>query len=206
MEDGLLALPTSGSHPGDVRLSLDLPPFPSALALLPSPLSLLHAPSDVHHVPPCCSDSETSLWRVSTRTTSPAYRDITQKIHANSHSQLGFRKCDVPSPVDLEHFHLPHKHPRTPLELTPKFIADPYAKASPAIRPSSSLARSSEALVGKEAVAAGLDDANIRFSDRLFEVPALKGVKVDRVATGGRSSFVKTAAGKVLGWGANEFG
>ncbi|KAL1936941.1 hypothetical protein VTO73DRAFT_3598 [Trametes versicolor] len=127
-------------------------------------------------------------------------------LNANSHGQLGFRKCDVPSPIDLEHFHLPHKHPRIPLELTPKSIADPYAKASPAIRPSSSLARSSEALVGKEAVAAGLDDANIRFSDRLFEVPALKGVKVDRVATGGRSSFVKTAAGKVLGWGANEFG
>ncbi|EIW60539.1 RCC1/BLIP-II [Trametes versicolor FP-101664 SS1] len=127
-------------------------------------------------------------------------------LNANSHGQLGFRKCDVPSPIDLEHFHLPHKHPRIPLELTPKSIADPYAKASPAIRPSSSLARSSEALVGKEAVAAGLDDANIRFSDKLFEVPALKGVNVDRVATGGRSSFVKTAAGKVLGWGANEFG
>lgn len=127
-------------------------------------------------------------------------------LSANSHGQLGFRKCDVPSPVDLEHFHLPHKHPRIPLELTPKSIADPYAKASPAIRPASSPARSSEALVGKEAVDAGLDDANIRFSDRLFEVPALKGVRVDRVATGGRSSFVKTAAGKVLGWGANEFG
>ncbi|OJT08890.1 Protein FMP25, mitochondrial [Trametes pubescens] len=127
-------------------------------------------------------------------------------LSANSHGQLGFRKCDVPSPVDLEHFHLPHKHPRIPLELTPKSIADPYAKASPATRPASSPARSSEALVGKEAVAVGLDEANIRFSDRLFEVPALKGVKVDRVATGGRSSFVKTAAGKVLGWGANEFG
>ncbi|KAI0637144.1 RCC1/BLIP-II [Trametes polyzona] len=127
-------------------------------------------------------------------------------LNANSHGQLGFRKCDVPSPADLIHFHLPHKHPRVPLELTPRSIADPYAKASPAIRPAGSAPRNSEALIGKDAAAAGLDDTNIRFSDKLFEVPALRGVKVERVATGGRSSFVKTAGGKVLGWGANEFG
>lgn len=127
-------------------------------------------------------------------------------LAANSHGQLGFRKCDVPAPADLEHFHLPHKHPRVPLELTPKSIADPYAKSSPAIRPAGSAPRNSEALIGKEAVAAGLDDTNIRFSDRLFEVPALKGVKVDRVAAGARTSFVKTTTGKVLGWGANDFG
>ncbi|KAI0374704.1 RCC1/BLIP-II [Pilatotrama ljubarskyi] len=127
-------------------------------------------------------------------------------LNANSHGQLGFRKCDVPSPADLEHIHLPHKHLRIPLELTPKSIADPYAKSSPAIRPAGSAPSNSEALIGKEAAAAKLDDSNIRFSDKLFEIPALRGVKVDRVATGGRSSFVKTTNGKVLGWGANEFG
>ncbi|KAI0336350.1 RCC1/BLIP-II [Cubamyces sp. BRFM 1775] len=127
-------------------------------------------------------------------------------LNANSHGQLGFRRCDVPAPADLEHLDLPHKHPRVPLELTPKSIADPYAKASPAIRPASSTPKNLEAFIGKEAAAAELNDSNIRFSDKLFEIPALKGVKVDRIATGGRSSFVKTTDGKVLGWGANEFG
>ncbi|KAI0670555.1 RCC1/BLIP-II [Trametes maxima] len=127
-------------------------------------------------------------------------------LNANSHGQLGFRKCDVPASADLKDTHLPHKHPRVPLELTPKSTADPYAKSSPAIRPAGSTARNTEAFIGKEAAAAGLDDSNIHFSDRLFEVPALRGVKVERVAAGGRSSFAKTSTGKVLGWGANEFG
>ncbi|KAJ2968011.1 hypothetical protein NUW54_g13339 [Trametes sanguinea] len=96
--------------------------------------------------------------------------------------------------------------PRVQLELTPKSIADPYANAAPAIRPAGSSPRNLEALIGKEAAAAGLDDSNIRFCDKLFEVPALKGVKVDRIATGARSSFAKTTTGRVLGWGANEFG
>ncbi|KAI0807193.1 RCC1/BLIP-II [Fomes fomentarius] len=127
-------------------------------------------------------------------------------LSANSHGQLGFRKCDVPAPQDLRQVHLPHQHPRVPLELTPKSIADPYAKSSPAIRPTRSSPRNVEAFIGKEAAAAGLDDTSIRWSDKLFEVPALRGVVVDRVATGGRSSFVKTPDGRVLGWGANEFG
>ncbi|KAI6036529.1 regulator of chromosome condensation 1/beta-lactamase-inhibitor protein II, partial [Pisolithus microcarpus] len=38
----------------------------------------------------------------------------------------------------------------------------------------------------------------IRFCDSLFEIPALKA--------GGRSTYVNTDAGRVLGWGANEFG
>ncbi|KAI0646886.1 RCC1/BLIP-II [Trametes meyenii] len=127
-------------------------------------------------------------------------------LNANSHGQLGFRKCDVPAPADLEDARLPHKHPRVPLELTPKSTADPYAKSSPAIRPAGSTTRNVGAFIGREAAAAGLDDSNIRFSDKLFEVPALRGVNVERVAAGGRSSFAKTSTGKVLGWGANEFG
>ncbi|KAI0747945.1 RCC1/BLIP-II [Daedaleopsis nitida] len=127
-------------------------------------------------------------------------------LKANSHGQLGLRKCDVPAPADLERAHLPHQHPRVNLELTPKSIADPYARSSPGIRPSGSAPRLTEAFIGKEAAAVGLSDTNIRWSDKLFEVPALKGVKVDRIAAGGRSSFVKTPDGRVLGWGANEFG
>ncbi|TBU32306.1 RCC1/BLIP-II [Dichomitus squalens] len=127
-------------------------------------------------------------------------------LNANSHGQLGFRRCDVPSPADLLHIHLPNKHPRVPVELTPKVLADPYAKATPGIRPATSAPRHTEGLVGKEAAAAGIDDRNIRWSDRLFEIPALKDVKVDRIAAGSRSSFAKTPDGRVLGWGANDYG
>lgn len=51
-----------------------------------------------------------------------------------------------------------------------------------------------------------LDDSSLEFSDKLFEVPALRGIEVSQIAAGSRSSFVKTKAGRVLGWGANEFG
>ncbi|OBZ75617.1 Protein FMP25, mitochondrial [Grifola frondosa] len=115
--------------------------------------------------------------------------------NANSHGQLGFRKFDVAAPADPAHPHLPHGHARRQLELTPKAIADPYANVSPATRPAN---------FPKEVAAAG--DPDIRFSDRLFEVPALRGVKVDRIAAGARSSFVLTSTGRVLGWGANECG
>ena len=127
-------------------------------------------------------------------------------LNANSHGQLGFRKCDVPSPADLLHMHLPHKNPRVPLELTPKVLADPYARATPGIRPATSAPRHTEGLVGKEAAAAGIDDRGIRWSDKLFEIPALKDVKIERIAAGARSSFAKTADGRVLGWGANDYG
>jgi alpha-tubulin suppressor-like RCC1 family protein len=52
----------------------------------------------------------------------------------------------------------------------------------------------------------GIDDKSIRFCPHLFEIPILKGVEVVQVEAGGRSSFVRTANGRVLGWGANEYG
>ena len=104
---------------------------------------------------------------------------------------MGFRKVDVPDHTQ------PHLHAaRTQLELTPKSVKDPYAKATPAIR------RSSQA----DSPEPNLDDSSIHFSDKLFEIPALQGVKVDQIATGARTSFVRVSNGRVLGWGANEFG
>ncbi|TCD65403.1 hypothetical protein EIP91_002702 [Steccherinum ochraceum] len=114
-------------------------------------------------------------------------------LNANSHGQMGSRKFDIPD------HSLGHPHARHLLELTPKAIADPFAKSTPAIRRTSATAPESSPAVS-------LDDSSIHFSDRLFEIPALKGIQVNKIATGGRSSFVKTSEARVLGWGANEFG
>ena len=51
-----------------------------------------------------------------------------------------------------------------------------------------------------------IDDHHIIYSDALFEIPSLKGVKVSQIAAGGRTSFVNTSSDRVLGWGANEHG
>lgn len=116
-------------------------------------------------------------------------------LNANSHGQMGSRKFDVP-----DHSSVTHPHARKTFELTPKSIADPYVKSTPAIRGKTSTSQSASNEVTL------LDDSSIHFSDRLFEIPALKGVQVDKIATGSRSSFVKTSQGRVLGWGANDFG
>ena len=117
-------------------------------------------------------------------------------LKANAYGQLGLRKVDIPDhAASLTH---PHQE-RKQLELTPKTVADPFAKTTPAIR------RVAQTETDVKAGDTLLDDSSIHFSDRLFEIPALKGIKVEQIATGSRSSFVKTQ-GKVLGWGANEFG
>ncbi|KZT03491.1 RCC1/BLIP-II [Laetiporus sulphureus 93-53] len=129
-------------------------------------------------------------------------------LNANAYGQLGFRKFDVPAPAStFRHPHLPHGHTRVSIELTPKSIADPYAKASQAIRRSGE-AETEEEKKARSGVDAplGLDDKSTHFSDKLFEVPALRGVDVDGIAAGSRTSFVKTKSGRVLGWGANEYG
>ncbi|KZT74173.1 RCC1/BLIP-II protein [Daedalea quercina L-15889] len=121
-------------------------------------------------------------------------------LKANTYGQLGFRRFDIPAPAAAEH---PFGHARLPIELTPKSIADPYAKATPAIRQTPS---SGEVKDENAELLATLDDRSIRFSDKLFEVPALRGIHIDGIAAGSRSSFAKTSSGRVLGWGANEFG
>lgn len=52
-----------------------------------------------------------------------------------------------------------------------------------------------------------VDDRATGFCGYLFELPALRGVDVQQVVAGDRTSFVVTHGnGRVLGWGANEFG
>jgi len=89
-------------------------------------------------------------------------------------------------------------HARIAVELVPRLVADPYAKTSP-------LARESSPTVASEHLNT-IDDHHIRFSDALFEIPSLRGVKVSQIAAGSRSSFVNTSSGRILGWGANEHG
>ncbi|KAG1803539.1 regulator of chromosome condensation 1/beta-lactamase-inhibitor protein II [Suillus plorans] len=117
--------------------------------------------------------------------------------NANAHGQLGLRKFDIPNPSSTDTV----SPPRIPVELVPRAVADPFAKASPFSRSaSSSVPPSISTNIG------GIDDQHIRFSDALFEIPSLQGVKVSQIAAGGRTSFVMTDSGRVLGWGANEFG
>ncbi|KAI0049695.1 RCC1/BLIP-II [Auriscalpium vulgare] len=120
--------------------------------------------------------------------------------NANTHGQLGLRKFDVPDPSSST------QNTRLHVELTPLAVVDPYAKSSRLARLPSSSASGAAALLPVSENLQGVDDASLRFSDRLFEVPSLKEVKVDQIAAGGRSSFVKTDTGRVLGWGANDFG
>ncbi|OAX36598.1 RCC1 BLIP-II protein [Rhizopogon vinicolor AM-OR11-026] len=115
---------------------------------------------------------------------------------ANTHGQLGLRKFDIPAPpISIA------SPPRVPVELVPRAVADPFAKASPFARVSVS-----SAPPATSSNLDGIDDQHIRFSDSLFEIPSLKGIKVSQIAAGGRSSFIVTDSGRVLGWGANEFG
>jgi len=90
------------------------------------------------------------------------------------------------------------------VELKPKSLADPYMKTSSAARVS--VTSSAQDHLKEKDNLAGLDDKTIRFCPFLFEVPILKDIDVVEVTAGGRTSFVRTKAGRVLGWGANEFG
>ncbi|KAG6335847.1 hypothetical protein ID866_3237 [Astraeus odoratus] len=116
---------------------------------------------------------------------------------ANSHGQLGLRKVDLPA---VPHDASPASATvaRVTVDLIPKSIADPYAKASSHSRTALSSGTSQHLNM--------IHDKDIRFSDSLFEIPALRGVKVKQITAGSRSSYVNTDEGRVLSWGANEFG
>ncbi|KAG2014091.1 hypothetical protein CC2G_010937 [Coprinopsis cinerea AmutBmut pab1-1] len=114
---------------------------------------------------------------------------------ANRHGQLGFRKFAIPDPSAQITGQDSHLH----VELTPKSLADPYGKASRAVRVKSEVPPYEDDL-------ANIDDSSIRFCPFIYELPVLKGVDVAQITAGSRSSFVRTTTGRVLGWGANEFG
>ncbi len=123
--------------------------------------------------------------------------------NANSHGQLGFRKFDTPDPSSAT------SASRLDVELTPRAAADPYARSTRYARESLPSSASGTAGGGLPPVSGNLvdvDDTNLKFSDRFFEVPALRGVKVVQIAACARSSFVRTDTGRVLGWGANDYG
>ena len=110
---------------------------------------------------------------------------------ANFHGQLGLRKISVPVPADVSKC--------VPLELTPQTTRD--AGINPVMRnPDFYLTEAKLPDTVNHGQTVGL-------CDRLFEVPALRGVGVQQAVAGDRTSFVVTRRdGRVLGWGANEYG
>jgi alpha-tubulin suppressor-like RCC1 family protein len=113
--------------------------------------------------------------------------------NANAYGQLGFRKFEIPDRNDDQ-----SKARSLEVELIPKSIADPYAKSSRSSRlsPAPTISPNLD----------GVEDTNIRFCPHLFEIPILRGVGIAQIAAGGRTSFARTVTGRVLGWGANEYG
>lgn len=94
------------------------------------------------------------------------------------------------------------------VDLAPKAISKPYGGQTQRQRilltSEPSIITSEKASDGEPEKEKGTSDW---FCDRLFEIPSLRGVKVAQIATGGRTSFARTSAdGRVLAWGANEYG
>lgn len=112
---------------------------------------------------------------------------------ANAFGQLGVRKIDIPSGSTT----------RSVLELIPKIEVDPYVNANISIRkPKNSENSNDDLILGSSS----FKNVSI-FCDHLFEIPSLKGIEVAQAITGNRSSFVVTKTeGRVLAWGANEYG
>ncbi|KAM6500839.1 Regulator of chromosome condensation 1/beta-lactamase-inhibitor protein II [Amanita muscaria] len=110
---------------------------------------------------------------------------------ANLCGQLGLSKVEVQQLRG-------GKPESVPVNLIPKSFVDPFKEAS-------RIAFESPA-PGERDYFSNLDDKDIHFCPLLFEIPALRGIFVDQVAAGSRSSFVRTSTGRVLAWGANEHG
>lgn len=112
--------------------------------------------------------------------------------HANSRGQLGIRK------VEVQNNSRDGKLESLVVDLSPKSIVDPFIQASLANREGRSSETSDKV--------PELDDKSIYFCPYLLEIPALRGVFIEQVAAGHRSSFARTNTGRVLAWGANEYG
>jgi alpha-tubulin suppressor-like RCC1 family protein len=107
---------------------------------------------------------------------------------ANSHGQLGTRK--VPGAAAGEE-----------LELVPDSILreqNPELRSAPAM-----VVRSP----GSPKPSKPVVEDDVRFANAaLQEIPALRGIKIAQLTAGARSSLARTGDGRVLAWGANEFG
>ena len=109
---------------------------------------------------------------------------------ANNYGQLGMRKVAVQDDSkDRISF---------AIDLVPKPVVDPFVEASLVNRGPRPSEMPDE--VSK------LDDKSIHFCPYLFEIPVLRGVVVEQVAAGSKSSFARTNTGRVLAWGANRHG
>ncbi|KAG6821176.1 hypothetical protein H0H93_005396 [Arthromyces matolae] len=114
---------------------------------------------------------------------------------ANAYGQLGFRKFQIPDPT-IHHRSKTNGH--LDVELFPKPLLDSFVNSSRTPRPNPEPTMSENLL--------GIDDSSVRFCTHFFEVPVLKGIQMAQVAAGGRSSYARTSDGRVLSWGANDFG
>ncbi|KAK2460566.1 hypothetical protein APHAL10511_007036 [Amanita phalloides] len=113
-------------------------------------------------------------------------------MHANNYSQLGMRKVEVQNDPKVgirESF---------AVDLVPRSVVDPFIRASNVNHQAGSSSESDKV--------SRVDDKSIHFCHYFFEIPVLRGVVIEQVAAGSRSSFGRTSTGRVLAWGANEYG
>lgn len=110
---------------------------------------------------------------------------------ANRYGQLGFRSFEILDPAAAV---LKTKPKSLKVELTPKSLQDASGDTV-RITPTSDVAID----------LSNIDGSTIHWCTHLYEIPALRGIEVNQIAAGGRSSFARTH-GRVLGWGANEYG
>lgn len=104
---------------------------------------------------------------------------------ANSYGQLGMRRLETRIGGALH-----------TVDLAPDIAKDPYAL-------SGSRGRMPPPRQTAPNVA---EPKDIKGCEMLFEIPSLNGIRVSQIAAGSRTSFARTSDGRVLGWGANEFG
>lgn len=104
---------------------------------------------------------------------------------ANLYGQLGIR-----------HLEFSEAGNSYAIDLVPDIVNDPYALSSPRGRTPSP----------RQVTPGVVESKDLRGCNVMFEVPSLSGVRVSQIAAGSRTSFARTFDGRVLGWGANEFG
>jgi len=104
---------------------------------------------------------------------------------ANSYGQLGVRNLEF-SVGDASNV----------IDLVPDVVKDPCVLSGLRGR----------APPPRQVALAVVESKDLEGCNVLFEIPALNGIRISQIATGSRTSFARTFDGRVLGWGANEFG